>query len=195
MLVDTEPARALALVEQAIPMIPPSDASLRCTAENIRTDGLINLGEIDQAVQTFHLTEQFRSFNASPKARRRSDFLAARLLEVHDHTKEAVQLFEAVVADAFEHEAYREAFLDLLYLFGLHIRQGATENSVALCRRALDRLELFDLGHDQVKALWRDLMDAATRRAIGVDCLAEVRDFLRVHWKYPAPAPPRFSFR
>lgn len=107
-------------------------------------------------------------------------------------SKEAVQHFEAVVADAFEHEAYREAFLDLLYLFGLHIRQGATESAVALSRLAVDRLNLIDLGHEQLRTVWMELMDTATRRAIRLETLAEVREFLKAHWKIPAATPPRF---
>jgi tetratricopeptide (TPR) repeat protein len=191
-LVDTDPARALALVEQASPLIPESDASLRCLAENIRTDGMITLGEIELALQTFDQAEVLRS-GASPVAKRRSDFIAARLLEYLGHYKEAVQLFEAVVADAFDKEAYREAFLDLLYVFGVHVRQGATERAVALCRLAIERLDFFGLGHEQMRAVWKELMDAATRRAISLEALAEVREFLRVHWKTPAAKAPRLS--
>jgi hypothetical protein len=65
----------------------------------------------------------------------------------------------------------------------------------ALCRLALDRLDLFNLGHEQLRSLWRELMEGATRRAIRLESLGEVREFLKVHWKYPAAAPPRFSFR
>jgi tetratricopeptide (TPR) repeat protein len=194
-LVDTEPARALALVNQALPMISTSDATLRCLAENIRIDGLMNLGEFDQALQTFHQAERLRGFHASPVARRRCDFLAARLLEVHGHSREAVQLFESVIADSFEQEAYREAFLDLLYLFGLHIRQGATERAVAVCRLAIDRLDLFNLGHEQLRVVWMELMDAAGRRVVALDTLPEVRRFLEIHWKKPAAKAPSFSFR
>jgi hypothetical protein len=100
-----------------------------------------------------------------------------------------------VVADAFEHEAYREAFLDLLYLFGLHIRQGATESAVALSRLAIDRLNLLDLGHEQLRTVWMQLGEAAMRRAIRLESLAEVRQFLKAHWKIPAATPPRFFFQ
>ncbi len=192
-LVDTEPARALALVKRASPLIPESDASLRCLAENIRTDGLISLGAIELALQTFDQAEPLRRSGASPAARRRSDFYAARLLEHLGHYREAVQLFEAVIADAFDQEAYREAFLDLLYLFSVHIRQGATERAVALCRQAIERLDFFGLGHEQMRAVWTELRDAAMRQAIRLEALAEVRDFLRVHWKTPAARAPRFS--
>jgi tetratricopeptide (TPR) repeat protein len=191
-LVDADPARALALAEQALPMIPAADTALRCLAENIRTDSTISLGEIELALQTFNRAEPLRNAGVSPAAKRRSDFFAARLLEHLGHVKEAVQLFEAVVADAFDHEAYREAFLDLLYIFGVHIRQGATEKAMALCRFAIAQLDLFDLGHEQLRAVWTELMDAAGRRAITIQSLAEVRGFLEMHWKQPAAKAPRF---
>ena len=192
-LVDTDPARALTLVEEASPLIPATDVSLRCLGENIRTDGLISLDAIELALQIFDQAEPLRRSGASPAARRRSDFYAARLLEHLDHYREAVQLFEAVIADGFDQEAYREAFLDLLYLFSVHIRQGATERAVALCRQAIERLDFFGLGHEQMRAVWTELRDAAMRQAIRLEALAEVRDFLRVHWKTPAARAPRFS--
>jgi tetratricopeptide (TPR) repeat protein len=189
-LMDADPARALMLAEQAFPMIPSEEIALRCHAENIRTDCMISLGEIERALRTFDDAEPLRRVGVSPVARRRSDFFAARLLEYLDHNREAVQLFEAVIADAFDHEAYREAFLDLLYLFSVHLRHGATDKAVALCRFAIARLDLFDVGHQQVRTVWVELRDAAMRRAIRLEALAEVRDFLKVHWK--TPAPPRY---
>jgi hypothetical protein len=55
-------------------------------------------------VGVLRAAEPIRS-GASPIARRRSEFKAARLLEYLGHYKEAVQLFEAVIADAFDREA------------------------------------------------------------------------------------------
>ncbi len=192
-LVDTDPVRALTLAEQAFPMISSEDTALRCLAENIRTDGMISLGEVELALQTFDHAEALRKAGVSPVARRRSDFFAARLLEYLGHYKEAAQLFEAVIADAFDHEAYREAFLDLLYLFEVHLRQGATEKAVALCHLAIERLDFFGLGHEQMRAVWKELMDAAMRQAVGLECLPEVREFLKVHWNTPAAKAPRIS--
>ena len=190
-LVDVDPARALTVVDQALPIMPDEDVSLRCHAENIRTDCMIELSEVDLALQTFDAAEPFRS-GASPVARRRSEFKAARLLECLGHYKEAVQLFEAVIADAFDREAYREAFLDLLYLVGVHLRQGETERAVAVCRLAIDRLDFFGLGHEQLRTVWTQLGEVAVRRAIRLESLAEVRQFLKAHWKIPAATPPRF---
>lgn len=97
-----------------------------------------------------------------------------------------------MIADAFDREAYREAFLDLLYLVGVHLRQGATERPVADCRQAIERLDFFGLGHEQLRTVWAQLGEAAMRRAIRLEALAEVRQFLKAHWKIPAATPPRF---
>jgi hypothetical protein len=175
-------------------MMPAADTSLRCLAENIRTDCMIDLGEIELALQTFDSAEPFRR-GATPVAKRRSDFLAARLLEYLGHYKEAVQLFEALIANAFDREVYREAFLDLLYLFGVHIRQGATERGVSVCRLAIERLDFFGLGHEQLRTVWVQLGDAAMRQAIRLESLPEVRQFLKAHWKIPAARLPRVTLR
>jgi tetratricopeptide (TPR) repeat protein len=191
--VDHDPAHAVALVKKALPMIPAIDPELRWLAESIRTESLIELGEPSQALQAFQVVEALRLRHARADAGRRSNFSAARLLEALGHLREAEQLFEAAIAEAFEREVYREAFLDILYLFGLHIRHGATEKAVALCRMAIERLDLFGVGHEQLRAVWTELAEAATGQAIRVEALAEVRQFLTVHWKAPAAKAPRVS--
>jgi tetratricopeptide (TPR) repeat protein len=194
-LVDTDPARGLSLVEKALPMIPASDAVLRWLAESNRTECLIELGEVGQALQSFSLAESLRARHPRQDAGRRSTFTAARLLEGLGRSKEAEQLFESAIADAFAHEAYREGFLDLLYLFGFHIRQDATEKAVSLCRFAIARIDLFEVGHEQLRTVWTELMEAAGHRAVSLQALAEMRSFLEMHWKQPAAKAPSFSFR
>lgn len=195
LLVDHDPTRALGLVEKSLPMIPANDPVLRWLAESIRTESLIEMGEVGQALQAFQIAESLRFSHARADAGRRSDFTAARLLEALGHLREAEQLFEAVIAETFEHEAYREAFLDILYLFGLHLRQGETEKAVALCRFATAQLDLYDVGHGQLRAVWLELMEAAKRRIVTVESLSEARKFLQAHWMKPAPKSPRFSFK
>jgi tetratricopeptide (TPR) repeat protein len=192
-LVDHDPERALVLAEKALPMIPANDPVLRWLAESVCVESLIEMGEMGQALQAFQIAESLRSGHARADAGRRSNFTAARLLEGLGHFREAEMLFEAVIAEGFEREAYREAFLDILYLFGMHVRRGETEKAVALCRLALARLDLFGVGHEQLRAVWVELRDAATRRAIRLESLGEVREFVRVHWKSPAPKTPRIT--
>jgi tetratricopeptide (TPR) repeat protein len=193
-LVDHDPARAMTLAEDALDLVSADQTELRWLAESVRTESLIEMGEIGQALQAFELAESLRSGHARLDAERRSSFTAARLLEALGRPSEAEQLFEAVIADGFERESYRAALLDLFYLFGLHIRQEATEKAVQVCRAALTQLDLLDVGHRQLHTVWAELRDAAMRRAISRESLAEVRLFLTVHWKHPAAKPPRFSF-
>ncbi len=193
-LVESDPERALSLAEQALPLIPAEDTVLRWVAVGIRAESLIELGEISQALQAFHLWESLRGTHARPDADLRSNYTAARLLEALGHFDAAEQLFETVIAEAFDREAYRAAFLDILYLFGLHMRRGANDKAIALCRVAIARLDALNVGHEQLRSIWTDLMDAATLRGMRLEALAEVREFLKVHWKYPASKPPRFSF-
>jgi tetratricopeptide (TPR) repeat protein len=193
-LVDHDPERALMLAEKALPLIPAHDTVLRWLAESVLAESLIEIGEVNQALQAFEIAESRRSGHARAGAARRSTFTAARLLEGLGHLREAEQLFEAVIAEGFEREAYREAFLDILYLFGMHIRQGAMDKAVALCRLALARLDLFDVGNEQLRTVWSELEGAAMRRSLRLESLTEVRQFLKIHWKHPAARPPRFSF-
>jgi tetratricopeptide (TPR) repeat protein len=193
-LVDHDPARAMTLAEDALDLVSADQTELRWLAESVRTESLIEVGEIGQALQAFEIAESLRSGHARPDAERRSSFTAARLLEAMGHLSEAEQLFLGVIADGFERESYRAAFLDLLYLFGLHIRQDATEKAVAVCHAALARLDLLNVGHEQLHAVWAELRDAAMRRAITRESLAEVRRFFTLHWKTPAARTPRFTF-
>ncbi len=76
-LAGIDPARALAVVDQALPMLLAEDVSLRCHAENIRTDCMIDLGEVDLALQTFDAAEPIgagrrRSRGAAASSRRRN---------------------------------------------------------------------------------------------------------------------------
>lgn len=194
-LVERDPARAIALAEQALPFISADDPELRWLAESIRAESLIETGEIGQALQAFHLAESLRGAHARADAGMRSNYTAARLLEALGYIGEAKQLFESVIAEAFEREAYREAFLDILYLFGFHIRQGATEKAVALCHFAITQLDLFSVGHEQLRKVWMELGEAAKRHTVTRESLAEVREFLQVHWKNPAATAPSFSFK
>ncbi len=189
-LVETEPARALDLVERASPLLPRYEIILRWEAESLRTESLIELGEIDQAIQAFKRAETWRHELARPDDRRRSDFTAARLLEALGEIEDAERLFRWVIAQAFEREAYQEAFLDIVYLFGFHLRQGETEKTVELCRFAIAQLDLFGIGHEQFRVVWTELMDAARRRTTGQEALGTVRKYIRAHWKSPARTPP-----
>jgi tetratricopeptide (TPR) repeat protein len=189
-LVEANPERGLSLLDKALPLIPIEDATLRWLAAAIRTECLIESGRIPQALMAFQYAESLRGPQTRPNSKVRSTFTAARLLEALGRTKEAEKLFEEVIAEGLEREWHKDAFIDLLYLFGFHIRVGATEKAVAVCQRALAQLDLLELGHDQLRAVWTQLRDAAGRQALTSQSLAMARSYLRVHWKHPAAKAP-----
>jgi tetratricopeptide (TPR) repeat protein len=189
-LVDGEPKRGLDFLDQARPLIAAEDFTLQWLAANLRTRGLIEIGRVTQALLVFQRAESLLDTQASPKARLTNTFTAARLLEAMGRMKEAERLFEEVITGYLEQESYKDAFLTLLHLFGFHIRAGFTEKAVAICQRALAQLDLLELGHDQLRAVWTQLRDAAGRKALTSQSLAAARSYLRVHWKHPAAKAP-----
>jgi tetratricopeptide (TPR) repeat protein len=192
-LMESEPERELALLDQAAPLIPAEDATLRWIAANLRIEGLIETGHIGQALMVFQQAESLLETQTRPNAKLRNTFTAARLLEALGRAKEAEKLFEEVIAGGLEREWYKDAFLDFLYLFGFHIRAGSAEKAVKVSRRALAQLDLLELGHDQLRAAWAQLRDAAGRQALTRQSLAMARTYLQVHWKHPAPKAPVFT--
>ncbi len=50
--------------------------------------------------------------------------------------RQAEPLFDEVVAGDIEHEFYKDAFLDLLYLYGRHMKAGDLEKAVSVCQKA-----------------------------------------------------------
>ncbi|HSS47562.1 MAG TPA: hypothetical protein VLX28_01325 [Thermoanaerobaculia bacterium] len=191
-LVDSEPERALPLLDKAAPLIPAEDAALRWLTATLRTEGLIETGQIVPALLAFQWAESLRDAQARPDAKLRSTFTAARLLEALGHPQEAELLFEEVIAGDLDLENYHAAILDFLYLFGFHIRAGSPEKAAEVSRRALVQLELLELGHDQLRAAWTQLRDAAERQTLTSQSLALARSYLRVYWKHPAPKAPDF---
>jgi tetratricopeptide (TPR) repeat protein len=143
---DGEPERGLTLLDQANPLIPAEDVTLRWLAATLRMVALIDTGQITQALMAFRQAESLLDAQTRPSARLRSRYMSARLLEALGRTKEAERLFEEVIAGGLEREWYKDAFLDFLYLFGFHIRAGAAEKAVDVCRRALAQLDLLELG-------------------------------------------------
>jgi tetratricopeptide (TPR) repeat protein len=192
-LADSEPKRGLECLDRADPLIPAEDATLRWLAATLRTECLIEAGQVAQALLVFQQSESLLDAQTRPNARLRSKFTAARLLEALGHAKEAECLFEEVIASGLEHEWYHLAFLDFLYLLGFHVRAGAVEKAVEVSRRALAQLDLLELGHDQLRVVWTQLMDAAERQALTSQSLAVAQNYLWVYWKHPAPKMPGFT--
>jgi tetratricopeptide (TPR) repeat protein len=194
-LAGTEPAKGLAALDHAGPLIPAEDSYLALLAELLRVECLIEVGKPGEALQIYRHCSRF--FIACPRARMRirGRFTGARLLDALGFQQQAERLFGEVVDRDIEHELYKDAFLDLLYLYGRHVQAGEPEKAARVCRRALTDPALSAVAHEQIRALWTQLLDAAHRQAISRELLNDLRQYLSVHWKHPAATPPLVSFR
>jgi tetratricopeptide (TPR) repeat protein len=192
-LAGTEPARGLAALDRAAPLIPAEDSYLKLLAELLRVECLIELERPGEALQIYRRCS--RLFIVCPQARMRirSRFTGARLLDALGFKPQAERLFAEVIDQDVEHELYKDAFLDLLYLYGRHVQAGEPEKAVGVCNRALTDSVLSAVAHEQIKALWTQLLDAAHRQVISRDLLSDLRRYISTHWKHPATTAPVVS--
>jgi tetratricopeptide (TPR) repeat protein len=189
-LTGTDPAKGLAALDRAVPLIPVEDSYLTLLAELLRAECLIGVGRPGEALPVFRRCSRLLVANPSPRMRIRGRFIGAKLLDALGSKPQAERLFNEVVDGDIEHELYKDAFLDLLYLYGRHMKAGDAEKAARVCRRALTDSTLAEIAHDQIRTLWSQLLEAAQHRAIGEDVLSELRHYLSVHWKRPAARPP-----
>lgn len=189
-LVETDPSTALVALDHAVPWLPAEDGHLELLAELLRVRCLIELQRPNEAVQVYRRC--FRLLIANPRVRLRirGKFTGGQLLDALGFKREAERLFDDVVERDIEHELYKDAFLDLLYLYGRHVKLGDLEKASRVCRRALTDSSLSEIAHEQLRDLWTQLLEAAQRQAISQDLLRDLRQYLNVHWKHPAAKPP-----
>jgi len=190
-----DPAAGLAALDHAAPLIPLEDSYLKLLAELLRVECLIGVGKPSEALQVFERCADLFISNPRPRMRIRGLFIGAKLLDALGFRPQAERLFEEVVNGDVEHELYKDAFLDLLYLYELHMKAGDLEKAARVCRRALTDSALAEIAHEQLRVLWTQLLAAAQRQALGQDLLRELRRYLGVHWKHPAAAPPAVTTR
>jgi tetratricopeptide (TPR) repeat protein len=189
-LAETDPAKGLVALDHAVPLIPLEDTTLRLYAEILRVDCLIELSRANEALQVFRHSSHLLAVSPKIRPRIRGMFTSARLLDAFEHKPQAERLFDEVVDSDIEHELYKDAFLDLLYLYGRHVKSGEAEKAMRVCRRALTDASLSAVAHDELRDVWTELLEAAQNQAIGEDELKDVRQYLNVHWKHPAGTPP-----
>lgn len=190
-----DPVEGLAALDHAAPIIPPEDSYLKLLAELLRVECLIGVGKPSEALQVFQRCAGMFIANPRPRIRIRGRFIGAKLLDALGFRSQAERLFEEVVNGDIEHELYKDAFLDLLYLYEVHMKSGDLEKAARVCRRALTDSALSEIAHEQLRDLWTQLLAAAQRQALGQDLLRELRRYLSVHWKHPAAAPPALPAR
>lgn len=190
-----EPAKGLVMLDHAMPLIPDGDSRLMLCAEMLRVECLIEICKPNEALQVFRRSSHLLAASPQIRPQIRGRFTGARLLDALGFTQQAERLFDEVVDRDVEHELYKDAFLDLLYLYGRHAKAGDLEKAARVCRRALTDSALSAAAHDQLRALWTELLAATQRQAISQELLKDLRQYLSVHWKQPAATPPVVTFR
>jgi tetratricopeptide (TPR) repeat protein len=196
-LVNDYPEEGLRIVEQALAQISPSNPRLVLFAETTKIDCLIGIGAPQEALMRFNaiktLQEQFRE----PYIQVRRRFTAARILEQLGRTKKAEILFQEVIADELEHGLIKDFFLDLVYLFGFHLRRGQASEAIAVCRRASQELSLLDdeegssePAREQMRMVWKKLEEEVRKGNVALGAAQALRKYVRSHWRFPADNPP-----
>ncbi|MFY9824061.1 MAG: hypothetical protein WAM82_21965, partial [Thermoanaerobaculia bacterium] len=190
-LAEHDPSRALRFAKQAIPLIPTSDPGLLGIANLLQVDCLIWLEQIPEAAGLF---ARCLARNEVGRMRIRREFICARLLHAAGFKKEAERLHSDVVSADLEASLYKDAFLDLLYAFGVHVREAELDKAASICQRALSEVELAAFSHEQIKSIWTLLLEKVQRRAIELDLIKRVRGYMAVHWRHPTPTPSLRAF-
>ena len=194
-LVETEPAKGLVALDRAAPLIPAEDSYLTLLAELLRVRCLIELQKPTEALQAYRRCTRLLIANPRIRLRIRGRFTGAQLLDALGFKQQAERLFDEVVDQDIEHELYKDAFLDLLYIYDRHVKSGDLEKAARVCRRALTDSALSGIAHEQIRSLWTELLEAAQRQAISQESLIDLRQYLNTHWKHPAATPPVVAFR
>jgi tetratricopeptide (TPR) repeat protein len=163
----TEPTKGLAALDHAIPLIPPGDSYLALLAELLRVECLIELEKPSEALQVYRRCSRLFVTNPRARMRIRGRFTGARLLDSLGFKRQAERLFGEVIDRDIEHELYKDAFLDLLYLYERHVQAGDSEKAVLVCRRVLTDSVLSEVAHEEIKNQWTQLLDASVRRSAG----------------------------
>ncbi|HSK77297.1 MAG TPA: hypothetical protein VLQ45_12650 [Thermoanaerobaculia bacterium] len=189
-LAGTHPVKGLAALDHAAPLIPAEDSYLTLLAELLRVECLIETQRPREALHVFRRCSRLLIANPRVRMQIRSRFTGARLLDALGFKEQAERLLHEVVDQDIEHDRYKDAYLDLLYLYERYVKSGDLEKAAHICRRALTDPALSGIAHEQIRNLWAQLLEAAQHRLIRLDSLEDLRRYLNVHWKHPAATPP-----
>jgi hypothetical protein len=199
-LADSDPAESLRAIAQSLSLIQGSNPRLVVYLEILRMNCLVTMGAPREALirlnETKGLHEQFRE----PYIQLRKRYTAARILEHLGRQKRAEILLQEVIAGDLENGLMKDFFLDLVYLFGFHLRQGQSSEAIAVCRRAIQELSLLDdeegsgeSARDQMRMVWRNLEEEVRRGTAGLGAATVLRNYIKAHWRFPASNPPSFG--
>ena len=191
----TRPEEGLAALDRAAPVIPADDPYLWLLSELLRIECLINLGRARECLPIFRNCQRLLLRSQNARMQTRFKFTTARLLDTMGLRQQAEHLFDEVVDHELEQGLYKEALLDLLYLYGRFMESGDFGKAARVCQRALTDPALSTAAHDQIRDLWSQLLEATRHQAISKDILSDLRRYLSVHWKHPAATPPAVNVR
>jgi hypothetical protein len=198
-LADYDPAESLRAIGKSLALIQDGNPRLVAYLEILRMNCLVTMGAPHEALVRLNerkgLHEQFRE----PYIRLRKRYTAARILEHLGRTKRAEALLQDVIAGDLEHGLVKDFFLDLVYLFGFHLRRGQSAEAIAVCRRASQELSLLgneegsgEIARKQMRMVWRNLEEEVQRGAVDLSATTVLRNYIKAHWRTPADDPPSF---
>ena len=194
---DHDPAESIQAIAKALALIQGSHPRLVAYLEILRMNCLVTMGTPQEALIRFNerksLYEQFRE----PYIQLRKQYTAARILEHLGRPKRAEILLQEVIAGDLENGLVKDFFLDLVYLFGFHLRRGQTSDAIAVCRRASQELPLLDdeegssePAREQMRMVWKNLEEEVRKGNVELGAIQVLRKYVRSHWRFPANDPP-----
>jgi len=194
---DYDPGESLQAIAKALALIQGSNPRLVAYLEILRMNCLVTMGAPQEALIRFNerkgLYEQFRE----PYIQLRKQYTAARILEHLGELKRAEILMQEVIAGDLENGLVKDFFLDLVYLFGFHLRKGQLSEAIAVCRRASQELSLLDdeegstkTAREQMRMVWQRLEEEVRKGNVELGATEVLRKYVRSHWRFPADNPP-----
>ena len=187
-LSEPDPHAGLAYLDEADSYLVAGDP-LTLNAKLLRVDCLVWTGQHREASRCLIGCERPESGRMLIRYR----FIGARVLHALGYRREAERLLGNVVTDDLENELFKDALLDLLYLLKVHIIEGERDKAIGVCRRALGEPVLADFSHDQIKAVWRQILAALEIPTFDAAIFPSIKLYLSLHWRHPASSVPSLA--
>ncbi|HKV08551.1 MAG TPA: hypothetical protein VJ725_10455 [Thermoanaerobaculia bacterium] len=184
------PEEALRQASEALRLLRDSDARLTMYAMSIVTEALITLRRIPEALRNFEETRPLYAQFPEPRIQLRVQFIEARLLDAGECIREAERLYSGFALSCFEAELYKESFTGRLALLDFYIRRERMDKAAETCREAVAAMEKLGIAHEQMRAVWRDLLRRVEQRQLDPDLMDTFRAYVLRHWNAPAARAP-----
>lgn len=182
---------AIERANEALALLTPGEARLEMLARSIVTECLIYLKRPSEALRNFIATrpvyEQFRGGCTELRVM----YLEALLLDSLGCVRESEKSFREVVGGYIEEGVYKEAFTTLLTFFETLVKRGTYHKARQVYQQAADLLAQVGSGsHEQMREVWRRLLQQIERESLKEHQLQEVRQYAQRHWNVPARRMP-----